>query len=104
ESARMMTVKVRVVGEAPKQLAEMKPGERISLKWSEIDIYSDAVREGGRYDATKKSDKPFTLLSEERFTFPAEFVSYDATNQFMTVKMRIPADSVPKLKPLKPGE
>jgi hypothetical protein len=38
------------------------------------------------------------------FTFPAEFVSFDAAHRYVTFKVQIPQNSLGNLKTLKPGE
>jgi hypothetical protein len=96
ETARLLTVKSRVVGEqTDAEFGRLKAGERVMLTWSGYDRYSDAIREV-RPAAVNKF--------EQRFTFPAEFVSFDATRRYMTFKVQIPQDSVGNLKSLKPGE
>ncbi len=97
ESARKMTVKTRVVGDqALSGLKGFKSGDRIAMTWSGIDKYADGILSVARHDAGKKYD--------ERFTFPVEFVSFDATTQYVTFKTDAPADGVATLKSLKPGE
>ena len=97
ENARILTVKSRVVGEQPMtELPKFKAGDKIVLTWSGYDKYADAINHAVRYDATKKA--------EERFTFPAEFVAFDKDHQYVTFKVPIPADSISKIRSLKPGE
>jgi hypothetical protein len=97
ETARMLTVKVRVVGDQPMtELPKFKSGDRIMLTWSGYDKYADAVNRAVRSDATKKS--------VDRFTFPVEFVSFDSAHQYVTFKAPVPSDSIARIKPLKPGE
>jgi hypothetical protein len=97
EATRMVTVKARVVGDLAKTgFTSFKANERILLTWSGYDRYADAISRASRYDAAKKHD--------ERFTFPVEYVSWDAGRQYLTFKVLVPADSVAKLKALKPGE
>jgi hypothetical protein len=43
-------------------------------------------------------------LTEERFVFPVEFVSFDAATQYVTFKTKAPSESIAKLKAMKPGE
>jgi hypothetical protein len=96
DTARLLTVKSRVVGEqTDAEFGRLKAGERVMLTWSGYDTYADAIREV-RPAAVNKF--------EERFTFPAEFVSFDAARRYMTFKVRIPQDSIGNLKSLKPGE
>jgi hypothetical protein len=95
-TARLLTVKARVVGEQTNaEFGRLKAGERVLLTWSGFDKYADAIREV-RPAAVSKF--------EERFMFPAEFVSFDAARRYMTFKVQIPQDSVENLKSLKPGE
>ena len=97
ENARMLTVKTRVVGDQPMtELPKFKAGDRIVLTWSGYDKYADAINHVVRFDTTKKF--------EERFTFPVEFVSFDPAHQYVTFKAPVPADSIGKIKSLKPGE
>src|SRR5438093_4621493 len=97
ENARTLTVKSRVVGDQPMaELGKFKAGDRIVLTWSGFDKYADAINHAVRFDTTKKF--------EERFTFPVEFVSFDPAHQYVTFKAPVPADSIGKIKSLKPGE
>jgi hypothetical protein len=96
QTAKTITVKSMVVGNALDELGHFKTGDRVSLSWSGLDKYASAINHAVRYDATKKAD--------ERFTFPAEFVSFDAAQKYLTFKAPIPAESVAKLRTLKPGQ
>lgn len=97
EGARILTVKARVVGDQPiAELPKFKAGDRILLTWSGYDKYADAINHVIRYDATKKTD--------QRFTFPVDFVAFDSGHQYVTFKAPVPADSIAKIKSLKPGE
>ena len=94
---RMITVKSRVVGEqALAELPRFKAGDRIVLTWSGFDTYADAISRAVRYDAAKKWNEPFT--------FPVEFVGYEAPHQYVSFRFQVPAASVPAIKNLKPGE
>jgi hypothetical protein len=96
ESGRTVTVKARVVGEqAPGEFGRLKPGERVMLIWSGYDKYADAIRAVRSASVAK---------SEERFTFPVEFVSFDGARQYATFKVQIPESGIARLKSLKPGE
>jgi hypothetical protein len=96
-NGRTLTVKSRVVGEqALAELPRLKSGDRIVLTWSGFDTYADAISRAVRYDATKKWSEPFT--------FPVEFVTYEAPRQYVTFKIQVPAASVDALKSVKPGE
>ena len=96
QTARTVTLKSTVVGSALDELGHFKTGDRIVLSWSGFDKYANAINHAVRYDATRKLD--------ERFAFPAEFVSFDATKKYLTFKSQIPAESISKLQPLKAGE
>jgi hypothetical protein len=96
-NSRTMTVKSRVVGtHALAELPQFKAGDRIVLTWSGFDTYADAVSRAVRYDAGRKWNEPFT--------FPVEFVAYEAPRQYVTFKFQVPAASVGAVKTLKPGE
>jgi|SRR5688572_6019313 len=96
ESSRMLTVKAPVVGEqAPADFGRFKAGERLMLRWSGYDTSADAI-----FTAIRPSD----VKTDERFTFPADFVAFDANRRYATFKVQIPENNVSSLKPLKPGE
>jgi hypothetical protein len=85
-----------VVGEqTDAELGRLKAGERVTLTWSGYDKYADAIREVRSAGVNKP---------EERFTFPSEFVSFDAAHRYLTFKVQIPQNSLGNLKSLKPGE
>jgi hypothetical protein len=95
-NSRVMTVKAPVVGEqTPTAFQRLKAGERVMLTWSGYDKSADAIR-----DVRSAVDNK----SGERFTFPAEFVSFDAEHRYATFKIQIPENSLGNLKTLKPGE
>jgi hypothetical protein len=95
-NSRVMTVKAPVVGEhTPAAFQRLKAAERVMLTWSGYDKSADAIR-----DVRLSTD----IKSGERFTFPAEFVSYDAEHHYATFKIQIPENSVGNLRTLKPGE
>jgi hypothetical protein len=96
QATKVITVKSMVWGDALEELGHFKAGDRVMLGWSGTDKYANAVNHVTRYDATKKSDG--------RFAFPAEFVSFDAAQKFVTFKAPIPAESLLKLQALKPGQ
>jgi hypothetical protein len=97
DTARMLTVKSPVVGEqAPAEFGRLKAGERVVLTWSGFDKFADAINGVARPANASKS--------EDRFTFPAEFVSYDSGRRYATFKVQIPQNSIANLKSLKPGE
>ncbi len=95
-NARILTVKAPVVGEqAPADFGRLKAGAGVLLTWSGYDKSADAIRDVRSTGVIKP---------DERFTFPAEFVSFDATRRYATFKVQIPESSVVNLKSLKPGE
>ncbi|HET9218800.1 MAG TPA: hypothetical protein VFR18_17580 [Terriglobia bacterium] len=96
EPMRMLTVKASAVGEAQKQLAAFKAGDKILLNWSGFDKYASAVNGAWKQDATRKA--------EDRFSFPAEFVTFDASRNYVTFKVPAPAEATARLKSIKPGE
>ena len=96
QTSRILTVKSMVVGNALDELTHFKAGDRVLLGWSGFDKYASAINHAVRYEATKKID--------DRFTFPAEFVSFDSAQQYLTFKAAIPAESISKLQPLKAGQ
>ena len=96
-ATRMITVKAPVVGEeAPAEIALLKTGQQIVLTWSGVDRYASGIRHAVAYSASKKS--------EDKFSLPAEFVSYDSAQRNLTFKTKIPADGVARIEALKPGE
>jgi hypothetical protein len=96
EPMRTMTVKTSAVGEAQKQLAAFKAGDKVLLNWSGFDKYASAVNGAWKQDGTRKP--------EARFSFPAEFVAFDASRNYVTFKVPVPADATARLKSIKPGE
>ena len=93
---RRMTVKSRVVGdEALAELQRFRAGDRIVLTWSGFDTYADAILRAVRFDAAGKRSEPFT--------FPVEFVAYEAPRQYVTFKVPVPPGSVDAVKSVKPG-
>jgi len=96
ESTRFLTVKAPVVGEnAPADFGRFKAGERMMLRWSGFDTSADAI---------STAIRPADVKADERFTFPADFVAYDANRRYATFKVQIPENNVASLKALKPGE
>ena len=96
-NGRTITVKSRVVeDQALKEFPQFKAGDRIILTWSGFDTYADAISRAVRYDAARKWNEPFT--------FPVEFVAYEAPREYATFKFQVPAASVDALKSVKPGE
>jgi hypothetical protein len=95
-NARILTVKAPVVGEqAPADFGRLKAGANVMLTWSGYDKSADAIRE------VRSSG---VIKPEERFTFPADFVSFDTARRYATFKIQIPDSNVANVKSLKPGE
>jgi hypothetical protein len=96
ESTRVLTLKAPVVGEhAAADFGRFKAGERVMLRWSGYDTSADAISTAIRFTDAK---------TDERFTFPADFVRFDANRRYATFKVQIPENNVASLKALKPGE
>ena len=96
-ATRTATVKARVAyPEAVGELKQFSPGERIWVVWSGLHDYSDAVRQIRRADAGRKVDEPLVM--------PAELVSPEAPNQYITLRVRVPESALSSLKAMKPGE
>jgi hypothetical protein len=96
QPAKTVTVKSMAVGDALQELPRFKAGDKILLGWSGFDKYANSINHAVRYDATKKSD--------DRFSFPAEFVAFDAEHRYVTFKAPVPDESMAKLQSLKPGQ
>jgi hypothetical protein len=91
-----LTVKCRVAGEqAVSELPRLKAGDRVLLTWSGLTDYADAIA-GVALEATAKN--------ADRFSFPVEFVSYDDSRKYATLKVKIPENGVAALKSLKAGD
>jgi hypothetical protein len=95
-TAKTITVKPRVAyQEAIAGLKHFKAGDRVWILWSGVHDYSDAVRQirrpgGGKVD--------------ENLVLPAELVSTEAPNQYITIRVKIPESSLSAIKTVKPGE
>jgi hypothetical protein len=97
EGAQTVTVKALVVGnQAPVEFGQLKPGDKVSLHWSGHDESAVTISGASRPDPVKKSDA--------RFTFPVEFVSFDASQQNVTFRLRVTPGAIQGFKALKPGE
>jgi hypothetical protein len=96
ESSKTLTVKAPGFGEhLAADFVRLKAGERVMLRWSGFDIYADSIVRGLRADEAK---------TDEKFTFPAEFVSFDPDRKYVTFKVVVPETSLANIKALKPGE
>jgi hypothetical protein len=82
--------------QAAAEFERLKAGERVLLTWSGIDKYSDGIRNVMRYDPTRKTTAGFT--------FPAEFLAFDASHRIATIKVLIPSADVSRIQSLKPGQ
>ena len=97
DAAGTMTVKPRVAYEdAIKELKQFKAGERVWIVWSGVHDYSDAVRQIRRPGSGGKID--------ENLVLPAELVSTEAPNQYITIRVRIPESTRSAITAVKPGE
>jgi hypothetical protein len=95
--ARTMTVKSRVAyQETLSELKQFKAGERVWVVWSGIHDYSDAVRQIRRPGADGKIT--------ETLVMPAELVSPEATNQYVTLRVKVPEASLDAITRVKPGQ
>ena len=96
-TARTMTVKARVAyQEALSELNQFKAGQPVWVVWSGVSDYSDAVRELRRPEANQKI--------ADRLVMQAELVSPHATNQYVTLRVKVPQASLASIKSVKPGE
>jgi hypothetical protein len=94
--ARVITVKAPVRGDqAVTELREFLAGDRILLTWSGYDSQGVAIARAVRFDPASNWNQPFT--------FPAEFVKYEAGSQFLTFTVEAPDTNFAELKSLKPG-
>jgi hypothetical protein len=96
-TAKTMTVKSRVAyQEAISELKNLKAGDRVWIVWSGMHDSSDAVRQVRRPETGRKID--------ENLVLPAELVSTETPNQYLTIRIKVPESSVAAIKTLKPGE
>jgi hypothetical protein len=96
-TASTLTVKSRVAyHEAISDLKQFKPGEKVWIVWSGVSDSSDAVRQVRRAATGTKID--------ENMVLPAELVSPEAPNQYLTIRVKVPEASVTALKDVKPGQ
>ena len=97
EAAGKITVKARVAyQEALSELKQFKAGEHVWVAWSGVSDHSDAVRQIRRREANGK-------IADALVT-PAELVSPETTNQYVTLRVGAPAASLASIKNVKPGE
>lgn len=96
-AARTMTVKARVAyQEALSELTRFKAGQPVWVVWSGVNDYSDAVRQFRRPEANQKIT--------DRLVMQAEIVSPHATNQYVTLRVKVPEASLAAIRSVKAGE
>jgi hypothetical protein len=96
-TAKTVTVKSRVAyQEAISELKHFKAGDRVWIVWSGIHDSSDAVRQVRRSEAGRKIDEDLVL--------PAELVSPEAPNQYLTIRIKVPESGLDAIKTVKPGQ
>ena len=96
-AASTLTVRARVAyQEALSELKQFKPGERVWIVWSGVHDYSDAVRQFRRAEAGNKIGEDLVM--------PAELVSTEAPNQYVTVRLKVPGNSLAAINGVKAGE
>lgn len=92
-----VTAKARIAyPEAASDVKQFKPGEKVWIVWSGIHDYSDAVRQVRHAPAGAKIDDDLVM--------PAELVSTETPNQYLTIRVKAPAGSLAAIKSVKPGE
>lgn len=95
--AGKITVKSRVAyQEALSELKQFKAGEPVWVVWSGVSDHSDAVRQFRRPEANRKI--------ADTLVMPAELVSPEATNQYVTLRVKVPEAGLAAIKSVKPGE
>jgi hypothetical protein len=96
-TAMTMTVKSRVAyQESISELKHFKGGDRVWIVWSGIRDSSDAVRQVRRSEVGRKIDEDLVL--------PAELVSTEAPNQYLTIRIKVPEGGLEAIKTVKPGQ
>ena len=96
-TAKSITVKSRVAyQEAISELKHFKAGDRVWVVWSGIHDSSDAVRQVRRPEAGRTIDDALVL--------PAELVSTETPNQYVTLRVKVPESALATIKAVKPGE
>ena len=82
-TAMTMTVKSRVAyQEAISELKHFKAGDRVWIVWSGVQDSSDAVRQVRRFETGRTID--------ENLVLPAELVSTEAPNSYITIRVEVP--------------
>ena len=96
-TAKTVTVKSRVAyHEAISELKHFKAGDRVWIVWSGIHDSSDAVRQVRRSETGRKIDEDLVL--------PAELVSTEAPNQYLTIRIKVPESALDAIKTVTPGQ
>jgi hypothetical protein len=96
-TASTLTVKSRIAyQEAVSELKQFKPGDKVWIVWSGTHDYSDAVRQVRRVSTGNKV--------EEDLVMPAELVSTETPNQYVTIRVKVPEGSLAAIKDVKPGQ
>jgi exosome complex RNA-binding protein Csl4 len=96
-TAKTVTVKSRVAyQEAISELKHFKAGDRVWIVWSGVHDSSDAVRQVRRSETGRKIDEDLVL--------PAELVSTEAPNQYLTIRIKVPESGLDAIKTVKPGQ
>jgi hypothetical protein len=96
-TAKTITVKARVAyQQAISDLRHFKGGDRVWIVWSGIHDSSDAVRQVRRAETGRKIDESLVL--------PAELVSTEAPNQYLTIRVKVPESGLTAIKTVKSGE
>ena len=96
-AAGTITVKARVAyQEALSELKQFKAGEPVWVVWSGVSDHSDAVRQFRRPDANRKI--------ADTLVMPAALLSPEATNQYVTLRVKVPEAGLVAIKSVKPGE
>jgi hypothetical protein len=96
-TARTLTVKARVAyQEAQSGLKQFKAGEPVWVVWSGVSDHSDAVRQVRRPETNRKITDTLVM--------PAELVSPEASNQYVTLRVKVPEAGLAAIKSVKPGE
>ena len=94
---RTLTVKSRVAYEsAVSELKSFKAGDAVWVLWSGVSNHSEAIRQFRRPDANHH-------ITEALVT-PAELVSPETTNQYVTLRVKLPEAGVAAIKNVKAGE
>jgi hypothetical protein len=97
ELTRIVTVKAPILTDrVGTDFEPLKAGERITLRWSGYQDYADSIAQAIRSTEGTKADG--------HFTFPVEYVSFDAARRYVTFKVKVPESGLAGLKSLKAGD